>query len=103
MNPKDWIDRADQASQAGLPKPEFETEEGGHIFPEGDEPWWLTDVSRRAQPEEEAQGDEDGPASDMDIEEDQRVEVTDSEASEPGVGGARSLSSAHEPMVAWRN
>ena len=32
--PEDWIDWADQNSQAGLPKPPFETEQGEPIFPE---------------------------------------------------------------------
>ena len=34
----DWIDRADEASQLGLPKPPFAAEDGTPIFPpEGSE------------------------------------------------------------------
>ena len=59
-----WIDRVDFASQSGLPTPPFKTQSGLEIFP--DEPWWLTDVQRKEEPEgekEAAKGDEDGPAS----------------------------------------
>ena len=56
----DWIDRVDIASQRGEPRPAFATPSGGSIFPEDDDPWWLTELSRRAQ-EEPAPGDEDGP------------------------------------------
>ena len=89
-SPEDWIDWADQNSQAGLPKPPFETEDGEPIFPEEEEAWWLTDISRRAAPEEKAEGDEDGPASDLEepLEEQKQGEVTDSDASEPGESGA---------------
>ena len=60
----DWIDRADMASQMGAPKPAFQTEESERIFPEGDEPWWLTELQKRAAPEDEpAPCDEDGPPS----------------------------------------
>ena len=96
----DWIDWADQNSQAGLPKPPFETEDGEPIFPEEEEAWWLTDISRRAAPEEKVEGDEDGPPSDL--EEQQQGEVTDSEASEPGGTGALPISRPHVPIVAWR-
>ena len=74
----DWIDRVDTASQIGGPKPPFQTEEGQNIFPEDDDPWWLTDISRRApvDDEEKAEGDEDGPPSDIDVEE-QQQEVSD--------------------------
>ena len=58
-----WIDRVDTASQHGTPRPSFSTLEGEDIFP--DDPWWLTDVQKRAVPEEESEpGDEDGPPSD---------------------------------------
>ena len=52
----DWIDRVDIASQTGAPKPDFETDEGEPIFPEDDDPWWLTDVSRRVAQEEKVEG-----------------------------------------------
>ena len=60
----DWIDRVDFAFQNGLPRPPFKTRSGLEIFP--DEPWWLTDVQRKEEPDgekEAAKGDEDGPAS----------------------------------------
>ena len=60
----DWIDRVDSASKFGLLPPAFKTPEGEDIFP--DEPWWLTDVQRKEEPEGEKEpikGDEDGPAS----------------------------------------
>ncbi|MDP6495442.1 MAG: hypothetical protein QGI09_08525, partial [Dehalococcoidia bacterium] len=44
----------------GDPRPPFATPSGLSIFPEDDDPWWLTELSRRAQ-EEPAPGDEDGP------------------------------------------
>ncbi len=57
----DWIDRVDIASQRGDPRPPFATPSGLSIFPEDDDPWWLTELSRRAQEEPPAPGDEDGP------------------------------------------
>ena len=99
--PEDWIDRADQISQAGLPEPPFETEQGEPIFPEEEEEaWWLTDISRRAAPEEKVEGDEDGPPSDL--EEQQQGEETGSEASVRGDTGALPISRPHVPIVAWR-
>ena len=60
----DWIDRVDIASQRGDPRPPFATPTGGSIYPEDDDPWWLTELSRRAREEPEpAPGDEDGPAA----------------------------------------
>ena len=64
QNLLDWIDRVDLASQSGTPRPAFETAEGQCIFP--DEPWWLTDVQKRTSKEKNAEGDEDGPASEPD-------------------------------------
>ena len=63
-----WIDRVDLASQHGDARPAFATLEGADIFPE-EEPWWLTELSRRTatkQDEPEDDGDEDGPASSED-------------------------------------
>ena len=59
---------------------------------------WLTDVSRKVKEEgEKAEGDEDGPPSELD--EEQRAEVSASESeSEAKVGAG---SSSHEPYVAW--
>merc|ERR1711960_67898 len=56
----DWIDRADRAAQAGMPKPAFTTEAGEPVFPDDDEEWWLTDFDRRkkkAAPEEPSSSD----------------------------------------------
>ena len=96
----DWIDRADMASQMGAPKPAFQTEESERIFPEGDEPWWLTDAGKFVA-SAEGMGDEDGPPSDMEegVEE-QQAEVTDSDASEPE-GPARPATASFVPFVAW--
>ena len=44
----DWMDRVDLATQTGDPRPLFQTADGDDIFPDNDEPWWLTDASRRA-------------------------------------------------------
>ena len=85
-----WIDRVDTASQTGgAPKPAFQTEDGHSIFPEDDDPWWLTDISRRApvDEEEKAEGDEDGPPSEV---EEQQQEVSDDDPeSELGVAPPR--------------
>ena len=99
--PQDWIDRVDLASQQGAPKPAFETAEGEPIFPEGDDPWWLADVSRRQLPEDKDAGDEDGPPSD-DLEEEKQGEVSDSDAESETRAEGGSRSSAHEPFIAWQ-
>jgi hypothetical protein len=74
----DWIDRVDMASQNGGPRPPFETIEGGPIFPDTDDPWWLTEVQKRKNGVEEAQEKclEDGPASDAESIRDEQ-EITD--------------------------
>ena len=72
----DWMDRVDLATQTGDPRPLFQTADGDDIFPDNDEPWWLTDVSRRAPAEEQDPGDEDVPASEV-AEEGQQAEVSD--------------------------
>ena len=69
-----WIARVDAASRANAVRPSFADEDGGDIFPEG-LPWWLTDVSRRAQ-DEKAQADEDGPPSE-DEEQPAEADVSD--------------------------
>ena len=100
----DWIDRVDRASQTGGPKPPFQTEDGQSIFPEGDELWWLTDISRRApaDDEEKAEGDEDGPPSDIDVEEQQQEVSDDDPVSDADLVPPDSVR-AHEPVVAWRH
>ena len=58
----DWIDRADEASQQGLPAPEFRSSDGGPIFPPEDSDdylWWVTDINRKEKTDQK--GDEDGP------------------------------------------
>ena len=93
-----WIDRVDNASQAGSAKPAFETEGGQPIFPEGDEPWWLTDVARRA-PEEEQEGDEDGPASE--VEGEQAADESDDDPLSDPEACAHNTG-PHEPNIMWR-
>ena len=68
----DWIDRCDVASQTGEPKPSFETVDGAAIFPEDDDPWWLTDISRRLVDDAKQDGDEDGPVTEGEEEGEQR-------------------------------
>ena len=59
----DWIERCDDASQRGLPKPPFQTADGEAIFPENiDEEWWKTDIARRIV-QAEIPNEEDGPIS----------------------------------------
>ena len=102
----DWIDRCDVASQTGAPKPEFQTTGGEPIFPESEEPWWLTDISRRlGQDAKQQEADEDGPASDgegKDEQEDEQKEFSDDDpSSEPEQVSASASSSAYKPNVAW--
>ena len=81
-----------------MPKPDFETLEGEPIFPEDEEPWWLTAVSRKVKEEGgKVAGDEDGPPSEL--EEEQRAEVSASESESEARVAASSRS--HEPYVAW--
>ena len=104
----DWIDRCDAASQTGAPKPEFQTTSGEPIFPENEEPWWLTDISRRSEQDAKQQeADEDGPASDDEgkdeEKEDEQKELSDDDpSSEPEQVSASASSSAYNPNVAWR-
>ena len=103
----DWIDRCDVASQTGAPKPEFETIGGEPIFLENEEPWWLTDISRRlGQDAKQQEADEDGPASDSEGKdegkEDEKKELSDDDpSSEPEHVSASASSSAHIPNVAY--
>ena len=60
-----WIDRVDEASKTSNLRPLFEHVDGSPIFPlEGDEDekWWLTDVQRKEQGQQQG-CDEDGPVS----------------------------------------
>ena len=95
----DWIDRCDVASQTGHAKPEFKTLDGQPIFPEDDDPWWLTDVSKRIAAEDKNKGDEDGPATDDEGEEERKEESDEDPLSEPEVGAPSS--GPHVSIVAW--
>ena len=103
----DWIDRCDVASQTGAPKPEFQTTGGEPIFPESEEPWWLTDISRRlGQDAKQQEGDEDGPASDGEgkdeEKEDEQKELSDDDpSSEPEQVSTSASSSVYHPQVSW--
>ena len=70
----DWMDRYDVAMQHGWAKPAFQTITGEEIFPDSDEAWWLTEMSKRGPTEAPHPGDEDGP-----WEEDQEEEEEDQE------------------------
>ena len=91
-----WISRVDAASRANAARPSFADEVGGDIFPEG--PWWLTDVSRRAEDEKAQVADEDGPPSDDDGQP-AEVEVSDedplSEEDEPP--------RRYDPRLGWHS
>ena len=81
----DWIDRADRASQLpGAPRPDFLATDGGRIFPDESETWWLLDRTRQAKEDKDldAGGDEDGPFSNQDgqTNDDADGMVTDSSA-----------------------
>ena len=102
----DWIDRCDVASQTGAAKPEFQTISGEPIFPDSEEPWWLTEISRRlGQEGKQQEADEDGPASDgeeKDEQEDEQAELSDDDPStEPEQVSASSSSRPYLPHVAW--
>ncbi len=99
----EWIDRVDQASQRGDPKPLFQTVDGRDIFPPESEQWWLTDVSKRKQAEAD-RADSDGPPSDVDEkapdvptdDDDPLSEIDAPKEEEPrGVSGYR-------PKIWWR-
>ena len=116
-----WIDRVDECSQRGEPRPLFQDENGECIFPpEGhpDEKWWLTEMSLRKQEEQRARAEdlEEGAVSDTD-EEDVRDEkdinkLTDDEESDEDVGnsmasgGDRPVLPVHVPrcssLASWR-
>lgn len=49
----DWMDRVDEAASQGLPKPPLEGRDGQPLFPQDDDPWWLTDVQKRQATEGE--------------------------------------------------
>ena len=95
----DFIERCDIASQLGLPRPEFKTLDGEAIFPEDDEPWWLTEVSKRISAEDR-RGDEDGPVTDDEGEEEKKEVSDEDPLSEPECV-VESSRQHHDPIVAW--
>ena len=92
----DWMGRVDLATQTGAPRPSFRTADGHDIFPDNDEPWWLTDVSRRAPAEEQDPGHEDGPASEV-AEEGQQAEVSDDDPV-----SSEAEATTYTPSLGWR-
>ena len=108
----DWIDRVDEASQTGLPRPAFLTLDGDAIFPDHEELWWLTELQRK--PGEDQPGDEDGPPSDEDEEApapDALMSDEDPFFSEPEPSGEHAAAAAaasvgvcpHNPVPSWRD
>ena len=115
----DWIDRVDIASKRDEPRPLFATAEGGSIWPEDDDPWWLTEMQRKTPKESQpglGPGDEDGPAEEEGNEEQERPEdaLTEDEdpSSESDADGVNDetlslsqdvpRSSDWEPHLGWR-
>jgi len=101
----DWIDRADRASQApAVSRPAFLTAEGGTIFPDESDTWWLLDMKRKAEENkaQDEQCDEDGPflhegaGSDDDAAAMVTDSSADSEKDEPA--GDQEVQAGH---VAW--
>ena len=90
-----WILRADAASRGNLARPPFCDEDGSDIFP--GTPWWLTDVSRRANEEQKvnAAGVEEGAPSEM--EEGQPAEVSDEDPLTSEDDGP----TRHHPIIGW--
>ena len=98
----DWIDRCDVASQTGEPKPLFQTVGGEPIFPEDDDPWWLTDISRRLADDAKQDGDEDGPATEGEEEGEQKELSDEDPVSDPEQHvSSLASSSQHELHLAW--
>ncbi len=96
-----YFDRADLASQAGAPRPAFETPAGEPIFPE-DEAWWLPELLRPKDPEEpqEDKGDEDGPPSEDDA---PAEHMSDSDPMSDGVADVQDRAGlGRDPLLAWR-
>ena len=69
------MDRCDVAMQHGWVKPEFQTTTGEEIFPDSDEAWWLTEMSKRGSTEAPHPEDEDGPWEED--QEEEREELSD--------------------------
>ena len=106
----DWIDRVDEASQTGLPRPAFQTLDGDAIFPPHEDLWWLTELQRKA--DDDGKGDEDGPPSDEDDEAPAPDALMSDEdpLSEPEPSGEHAAAAAasvgacpHNPVPSWRD
>ncbi len=89
------------ASQRGEPRPPFATRTGRPIFPDDDDPWWLTELSRRVREEGGAPppGDEDGPPSDEEGPADD--ELTEDEDPLSHGGGMGPPAPDDEPSAVW--
>ena len=96
----DWIDRCDLASQTGAPRPAFQTISGEQIFPSDDDPWWLTDISRRLSTDAKREGDEDGPATEGE-EEGEQGEVTDEDPVSESEQVGTAVSSQQKMDLPW--
>lgn len=95
--PEDYIDRCDAAANAGAPKPPFCTADGAAIFPEEGVRWWMTELSRRK--EQQAAGDEDGPAA-SEAEAEEECDGQDSDIIHPELPLEGSSSDEDEPVPA---
>ena len=60
-----WIDRADEASQNGQPRPAVQRDNGAPLFPEDE--WWLTELERRRPVDADKGGDDDGCVNEDDV------------------------------------
>ena len=93
-----WIEEVDLASQRGSARPVFRTSGGLPIFPDDERKWWLTDA-QKSKADELQQGDEDGPASEVDAGEEE-TEDEDPSSDEGGVdeyAGDVGISSKYVP------
>ena len=92
-----YIDRCDAAANAGAPKPPFCTADGAAIFPEEGVKWWMTELSLRK--EQQAAGDEDGPAA-SEAEAEEECDGQDSDIIHPELPLEASSSDEDGPMPA---
>ena len=93
-----WIEEVDLSPQRGSARPAFRTSEGLPIFPDDERKWWLTDA-QKTKADELQQGDEDGPASEVDAGEEE-TEDEDPSSDEGGVdeyAGDVGISSKYVP------
>ena len=102
----DWIDRVDEASINHKPRPAFTTEQNEPIFPGEGELWWLTDVQRKPETKVD-RGDEDGPASEDNVDEVAEETSDEDPMSEDDENPKEdeiedSLPLERPPRIAWR-